>query len=48
MFLLEFKTSIKILCVQFDYSNVRSLKKANFHSVQKSIEKVSNLWKWRA
>ena len=34
----EFKTSIKILGVHFDYNNVRR-KKANFDSVLKSIKK---------
>ena len=42
----EFKTSIKILGVHFDYNNVRR-KKANFDSVLKSIKKVLNMWKWR-
>jgi len=42
----EFKTSIKILGVHFDYKNVRR-KKANFDSVLKSIKKVLNMWKWR-
>ena len=42
----EFKTSIKIFGVHFDYNNVRR-KKANFDSVLKSIEKVLNMWKWR-
>ena len=36
-FLREFKTSITILGVQFDYNNV-SRKKANFDSVLKSIK----------
>ena len=42
----EFKTSIKILGVHFDYNNV-SRKKANFDSVLKSIKQVLNMWKWR-
>jgi len=42
----EFKTSVKILGVHFDYKNVRR-KKANFDSVLKSIKKVLNMWKWR-
>ena len=42
----EFKTSIKILGVHFDYNNVRR-KKANFDSVLKSIKQVLNMWKWR-
>ena len=42
----EFKTSIKILGVHFDYNNVRR-KKDNFDSVLKSIKKVLNMWKWR-
>ena len=42
----EFKTSIEILVVHFDYNNVRR-KKANFDSVLKSIIKVLNMWKWR-
>ena len=42
----EFKTSMKILGVHFDYNNVRR-KKANFDSVLKSIKKVLNMWKWR-
>ena len=40
----EFKTSITILGVQFDYNNV-SRKKANFESVLKSIKQVLNMWK---
>ena len=42
----EFKNSIKILGVYFDYNNVRR-KKANFDSVLKSMKKVLNMWKWR-
>ena len=42
----EFKTSIKILGVHFDYNNVRR-RKANFNSVLKSIKQVSNMWNWR-
>ena len=42
----EFKTSIKILGVHFDYNNVKR-KKANFDSVLKSIKQVLNMWKWR-
>jgi len=42
----EFKTSIKILGVHFDYKNVRR-KKANLDSVLKSIKKVLNIWKWK-
>ena len=42
----EFKTSIKILGVHFDYNNV-SRNKSNFDSALKSIKKVLNMWKWR-
>ena len=42
----EFKTSIKILGVHFDYNNV-SRKKAKFDSILKSIKQVLNMWKWR-
>ena len=42
----EFKTSIKILGVYFDYNNV-SRNKSNFDSALKSIKKVLNMWKWR-
>ena len=45
-FIIELKTSIKILGVHFDYNSVRR-RKANFNSVLKSIKKVLNMWKWR-
>ena len=46
MYPSEFKTSIKILGVYFDYNNV-SRNKSNFDSALKSIKKVLNMRKWR-
>ena len=42
----EFQSSIKILGVHFDYSDV-TRRKANFDSILKSIKKVLSMWKWR-
>jgi len=42
----DFKTSLKILGVYFDYNNVLR-NKSNFDSAFKSIKKVLNMWKWR-
>ena len=42
----EFKHSIKILGVHFDYDEL-SRKKANFEAIIKSIKKTLGMWKWR-
>ena len=41
----EFKHSIKILGVHFDYDEL-SRKKANFEAIIKSIKKTLGMWKW--
>ena len=45
-FSYEFKHSIKILGVHFDYDEL-SRKKANFEAIIKSIKKTLGMWKWR-
>ena len=42
----EFKLSIKILGVHFDYDEL-SKKKANFEAILKSIIRTLSMWKWR-
>ncbi|KAL9988158.1 hypothetical protein ACROYT_G002566 [Oculina patagonica] len=42
----EFKRSIKILGVHFDYDQL-SRKKDNFEAIIKSIKKTLGMWKWR-
>ena len=42
----EFKLSIQILGVHFDYDEL-SRKKANFEAILKSIKRILSMWKWR-
>ena len=42
----EFKLSIQILGVHFDYDEL-SRKKANFEVILKSIKRTLSMWKWR-
>ena len=42
----EFKLSIRILDVHFDYNEL-SRKKANFEVILKSIKRTLSMWKWR-
>ena len=42
----EFKLSIQILGVHFDYNEL-SRKKANFEAILKSIKRTLSMWKWR-